>query len=281
MKNIFEYASYRTFLKEYYEERKALEGYTYRDFSKATGMNSSSWLMHLIKGVKNLSDDTTARIAKALHFSRHETEYFNLLVHFTQAEKSETKNLFFNQMLDLKKKLKIIRISEQQYEYYTKWYYPVIRSLVSKVAWNGNYGLLAKKLLPPITQSEAKKSVALLEKLGFIEKDAKVAGKWVQKNDIITTGDEVMSLNVVNYHKQVTKLAENAFDRSTKEWRDISSLTLGINRNDVRAIKAKIQQFRKEIIEIARASENADRVYQLNFHFFPVSKSEERENVSD
>ena len=276
MKSLFDYTSYRTFLKEYYEERKALEGYTYRDFSKNTGMNSSSWLMHLIKGVKNLSNDTTIRIAKALGFSKNETDYFKMLVHFTQAKKSETKNLFFNQMLDLKKKLKIIRISEQQYEYYTKWYYPVVRSLVSKVDWNGNYTLLAKKLLPPIKPHEAKKSVTLLEKLGFIEKT--LSGKWVQKNDVISTGDEVMSLNIVNYHKQVTKLAENAFDRSTREWRDISSLTLGIHRNDVKAIKLKIQQFRKEIMEIARASESADRVYQMNFHFFPVSKSEEREN---
>lgn len=278
MKNIYNYTNYRLFLKEYYEERKALEGYTYRDFSKETGMNSSSWLMHLIRGTKNLSEDTTARIAKALHFNRHETEYFDLIVRFTQSEQSEAKNFFFNKIIDLKKKLKIIRINEEQYEYYTKWYYPVIRSLVSKVDWNNDYGVLAKKLLPPITQSEAKKSVALLEKLGFIEKDAE--GKWAQKNDVISTGDEVMSLNIVNYHKQVTRLAENAFDRSSKELRDISSLTMGINRDDVSAIKAKIQQFRKEIMEIARASDNADRVYQLNFHFFPVSKSEERENGS-
>jgi uncharacterized protein (TIGR02147 family) len=276
MKNVFEYTSYRTFLKEYYEARKAVEGYTYRDFSKETGMNSSSWLLHLVKGVKNLSNDTTLRIAKALHFSKNETEYFKMLVHFTQAKKSEAKNLFFNQMMDLKKKLKIIRINEQQYEYYTKWYYPVVRSLVSKFDWDGNYALLAKKLLPPITPREAKKSVTLLESLGFIEKN--IYGKWIQKDDVISTGDEVMSLNIVNYHKQVTKLAENAFDRSQKEWRDISSLTIGINGNDVKAIKARIQQFRREIIDIARASENADRVYQLNFHFFPVSKPEGRGN---
>jgi uncharacterized protein (TIGR02147 family) len=277
MKNIFEYTNYRTFLKDYYEERKSQEGYTYRDFSRETGMNSSSWLMHLVRGTKNLSSETTVRIAKALHFSKHETEYFEMLVNFTQADESEEKNHFFNQMLELKKKLKIIRIGEEQYEYYTKWYYPVIRSLVSKVDWNDDYARLAKRLLPPITQSEAKKSVKLLEKLGFIEKN--IAGKWVPKNDVISTGDEVMSLNIVNYHKQVTRLAENAFDRSKKELRDISSLTLGINKEDVAAIKTKIQQFRKEIMEIARSSQNADRVYQLNFHFFPVSNSEGQENA--
>jgi uncharacterized protein (TIGR02147 family) len=136
--------------------------------------------------------------------------------------------------------------------------------------------LLGKKLLPQITASQAKKSVSLLEKLGFIEKT--LSGVWKQKSDILSTGDEVMSLNIVNYHKQVTKLAENAFDVTPKEWRDISSLTLGINEADVLAIKTKVQEFRKQIIEIARNSDNADRVFQLNFQFFPVSNWEETKN---
>jgi uncharacterized protein (TIGR02147 family) len=275
MKSIFDYSNYRTFLKDYYEERKSAEGYTYRDFSKETGMNSSSWLMHLIRGTKNLSDDTTLRISNSIKLRKHEAEYFELLVRFTQAVDSEAKNTFFRKMIELKKRLNIIRIGEEQYEYYTKWYHPVIRSLINKVEWNDNFSILAKYLLPQITPGEAKKSVALLIKLGFIGQDP--AGKWIQKNEMISTGDEVMSLNIVNYHKQVTRLAENAFERTAIEWRDISSLTLGINKEDVKAVKARIQQFRREIMEMARASENADRVYQLNFQFFPVSKSKELE----
>jgi uncharacterized protein (TIGR02147 family) len=275
MKDLFHYSSYRKFLKDFYEEKKSLEKYTYRDFSTAIGMNSSSWLMHLIRGTKNLSQDTTQRIAAALNFNKRETEYFDLLVNFTQAHNTETKNNFYSRMIAFKKKLKIIRITEEQYAYYLKWYNPVIRSLVSKVDWNDDFSVLAKKLLPPIQPGEAKKSVRLLQKLGFIEKDS--SGKWVQKNDVISTGDEVASLNIVNYHKQVTKLAENAFERTPREKRDISALTLGINKEDAAAIKGKIQEFRKQIMEIARASEKADRVYQLNFQFFPVSKCEGKE----
>lgn len=275
MKDIFHYLSYRTFLKDFYEEKKSLEKYTYRDFSIATGMNSSSWLMHLIRGTKNLSQDTTQRIAAALNFNKRETQYFDLLVRFTQAHNTETKNNFYTRMIALKKKLKIVRITEEQYSYYLKWYNPVIRSLVSKVDWNDDFSVLAKKLVPSIQPGEAKKSVRLLQKLCFIEKNS--SGKWIQKNDVISTGDEVASLNVVNYHKQVTALAENAFERTPREKRDISALTLGINKDDVAAIKTKIQEFRKQIMEIARASQKADRVYQLNFQFFPVSKCEDTE----
>lgn len=269
MKTIFEYSNYRIFLKEYYAERKSLEGYTYRDFARSTGMNSSSWLMHLIRGTKNLSDNSAQLVARTLKLSRHESEYFLLLVSFTQAVDNKAKNHFYQQMIDLKKKLKIIKISEEQYEYYSQWYYPVVRSLVSKVAWKNNYAMLAKNLLPKISTAQAKKSVMLLERLGFIEKMPN--GSWRQKNDLISTGDEVMSLNIVNYHKQILRLAENAFDIVPKNARDISSLTMGINEKDMERIKTKVQEFRKQIMDIARASDRADRVYQLNFQFFPVS----------
>jgi uncharacterized protein (TIGR02147 family) len=46
---------------------------------------------------------------------------------------------------------------------------------------------------------------------------------------------------------------------------------MGINEKDMERIKTKVQEFRKQIMDIARASDRADRVYQLNFQFFPVS----------
>jgi uncharacterized protein (TIGR02147 family) len=273
MNKIFTYTNYRSALKDFFEEQKAAHGYTYRDFSMAAGMNSSSWLMHLIRGTKNLSFETADRVAKVLSLGSHEREYFHLLVDFTQARESDEKDRYYRQMLELKKRLKLVHISEKYYDYYTKWYHPVVRSLASKVDFNEDYSLLAKRLVPPISAAEAKRSVKLLVKLGLIEKTP--AGAWIQKSSAITTGDEVTSLNVVNYHKQVSRLAEGAFDHTPRELRDISALTLGVSAKDALIIKEKIQSFRKEIIEIAKASENADRVYQLNVHYFPVSRWEE------
>jgi uncharacterized protein (TIGR02147 family) len=272
MNKIFEYTNYRLYLKDFYEDKKNREGYTLRDFSTAAGMNSSSWLLHLIKGVKNLSNETTVKVAKVLGLTHDESEYFELLVHFTQAKISDTKDYFYKKMMSYKRELNVAQINDEQYDYYTKWYHPVIRSLVSKVSFGENYALLGRKLSPRITTTEAKRSVQLLERLGLIQKDA--AGAWMQSAPVLSTGNEVMSLNVVNYHKQVSKLAEGAFDRSPPELRDISALTMGIGIKEFSEIKAKVQTFRREIMEIAIQSKEADRVYQLNFQFFPVSSWE-------
>jgi uncharacterized protein (TIGR02147 family) len=279
VKSIYEYSNYRLFLKDYYEEQKAENGFTYRDFARLAGMNSTSWLLHLIKGTKNLSADSMVRIAKALKLGKAETEYFEMMVPFTQARTSGVKDHYYQRMLGLKRRLKIANISEEQYEYYSRWYHPVVRSMVSKVDFSGgggkkapDFARLGRSLVPPISAREAAKSVALLEKLGFIAADNQ--GRYTQSQAVISTGDEVSSLNVVNYHKQVSRLAEEAHDRSAKEERDISALTLGVGEEDFRRIKARIQAFRKEIMEMAQAAETPDRVYQLNFQFFPVGLAE-------
>jgi uncharacterized protein (TIGR02147 family) len=274
VKSIFEYTSYRLFLKDYYEERKEKEGFTYRDFSKLAEMNSTSWLLHLIKGTKNLSAGSLLRVAKALKLNKAETEYFELLVPFTQARTNGAKDHYFGRMLGMKRKLKIARIGEEQYEYYTKWYHPVIRSLITKVdpgagpGGEPDYARLAHCLIPPIPARDAKKSVKLLEKLGLIARGPD--GKWIQASAIISTGDEVASLNVINYHRQVSRLAEEAHDLSVRDARDISALTLGVGEAEFKLIKARIQAFRKEMIDIALSADAADRVYQLNLQFFPV-----------
>lgn len=269
MKPLFDYTNYREFLADWFQEKKAKQGYTYRDFSRAAGMNSSAWLLHLIRGTKNLSATSALRIATALELNGDESLFFGNLVGFTQAKSAEEKDRFYVAMLAQKKRLNLAQLTEEQYAYYSKWFHPVIRSLISKVDWGDDYAKLAKKLRPVITPREAKASVKLLLKLGFIEKTDE--GDWRQCQAMISTGNEVASLQVANYHRQVSRLSENVHDRVPRELRDISALTLGIGAAEAEKIKEKIQAFRKEIMSIAQESSEADRVYQLNFQFFPVS----------
>jgi uncharacterized protein (TIGR02147 family) len=267
---IFDYTNYREFLRDYYKHRKELEGYTHRDFARETGMNSTAWLLHLIRGSKNLTTESSQRISKGLGFTKSEAEYFENLVSFTQAQTPSAKDVYFQRMLAQKRRLKISRLTEEQYEYYSKWHHPVIRSLVNKVTWAEDYEILASHLVPPITAREAKASVQLLLKLGLITQ--KETGEWAQSTPILSTGDEVNSVYVANYHREVSRLSENVYDLWPKEERDVSSLTLGINPKDAERIKTRIQEFRKEILDIARMSDEADRVMQLNIQFFPVSR---------
>ncbi len=270
MKSIYEYHSYRDYLRDFYEERKARVGFSYRDFSRKAGVNSTAWLHHLIRGTKNLSKASAARVADVLELKGDKREYFIALVQFTQAKTSEQKDSLYQNMLAIKQRSAAGHITAQQYEYFKRWYHPVVRSLVNKVQFGDDCYHLARAVTPPISPKQARQSIKLLSRLGMIERDEN--GVWQQSKPVIDTDDEVNSLNIINYHKQVAELAREAHDRSSREQREISAATLGIGEKEFLVIKRKIQELRKEIMEIARNAEIADRVYQINFQFFPVSK---------
>jgi len=267
---LFDYTNYRLFLRDYYQFHKREHGLTCRQFAARAGLRSSAWLTHLIKGTRNISEESSLRISEALEITPEQRGYFQMLVRFNQARTAEEKNKAYLEVLRFKESLDIVQIVDRHYEYYTQWYHPVIRSLVSKVNFGDDFGLLGRSCVPAITPKAARASVRLLEKLGLIRKQPD--GRWTQTDHVISTGDEVYSVNIVNYHKEVAGLAKNAFDRCSREVREISALTLGIDEATFRTIKSRIQSFRKEIVELARNSSTSDRVYQMNFQLFPVSR---------
>ena len=201
------------------------------------------------------------------------------LIGFTQTKRSSEKNRFFQEILLRREEKGSQTIGRDQYDYYTRWYHPVIRSLVDKVDWHDDYALLGRNVVPPISASEARQSVALLKQLKLIARDD--TGAWHRAGPIISTGDEVNSLNVRNCHKQVSELTKDAYDNSEQNQREISALTLGIGEKEFNQIKKRIAAFRKELIEFVREVDSPDRVYQLNLQFFPVSRGAKRKNKKD
>jgi HAE1 family hydrophobic/amphiphilic exporter-1 len=66
--------------------------------------------------------------------------------------------------------------------------------------------------------------------------------------------------------------AKQAIDRFKKEDREIGTLSLSVSEDLMARIKDKVKHLRREILEMARLDETAERVYQINFQIFPLSK---------
>jgi uncharacterized protein (TIGR02147 family) len=135
--------------------------------------------------------------------------------------------------------------------------------------FKGDFELLGKKLKPAISARKAREAVKLLVKLGFIEKKG---SRYVQSDPLITTGDEVRSLAVSNFHIQNLVLSIGSIDTVKSSDRDISSLVMGLSGEGFRRVKDEIQQFRKKLLAIAAAETVIDRVYHVNFQAIPVSE---------
>jgi uncharacterized protein (TIGR02147 family) len=282
MINIFDYTDYRKFLEDYYLERKKdFPAFSYQFLAQKAGFTNKGFVYNLINGKRSLSKSNLFKMCEALGLNRYEAEYFENLVSFNHANGLKEKNFYFERLNSLKNRgkakseMQVVR--KEQYEFYSTWHHSAVRSIIDMYEFRDDYKWLARMIYPPITVKQAKRSVVLLRNLGMIEKQKNGVYRVIEKN--ITTGKDVVGLAIQNFHKECATLSQNAIQNLPREERSISGLTMGISRPVYNKISEEILQFQNRIAELVSADGAADRVYQLNFHMFPMSKSDMERKV--
>ncbi|MBI1908864.1 MAG: TIGR02147 family protein [Deltaproteobacteria bacterium] len=269
--DLFQYRDYRSFLKDWYKAAKAeRSSYSFRLFAKKAGFVSSNFLMLVMQGKRNLTEESLKKCLVGLGLNKQEQDFFRSLVFFNQAKTHEDKHFYYQQLLRSRKFRQLKPIEKQQYQYYSAWYHPVVRELVVSPEFDGTPEWIARHLFPAIAPAQAAKSIELLEGLGFIEKDKN--GRWQQTSTIISTGPELISVVVHNYHKLLLDLSKQVMDQLSLKDREVSALTLGVKKERLEELRNKIREFRQEILKLVSEDTEPEEVVQLNIQFFPVTK---------
>jgi uncharacterized protein (TIGR02147 family) len=273
--NVFDYTDYRKYLSDYYQfQKKKNPAFSYRYFAKKAAFSSSGFYKELVDGKRSLSRSLIVRFSEALKHSKKEAEYFENMVYFNDAATVKERVVYFTKMMASYESI-AYRILGDQYEYFSKWYYAVVRELLAYVPFKDDYKSLARRVNPPIREDQAKKAIQILEKLKLIEKDGN--GIYVRSAPILTTGypsgeKSLNLLNVINFQKAMLAMAAEAYDRHPLKKMDMSTLTLSISENTFAIMKEEIANFRKRLLSMAEKDEQPDRIYQLCYHFFPMTK---------
>lgn len=271
MINLFGYLDYRKYLKELYEEKKKTTQYfSFRYFAKAAGFASPNYLKLVMDGKRNLSQEGIRKFCKGLKLNKVEQDFFENLVHMNQSKTDEEKNFYYQRMSSSKKYIETKRLEKDQYEYFSKWYYVAVRELVALPDFKEEPEWISAKLGHQITPKEAAHAVDLLIKLNLLKHDE--SGKLVQVDSSITTGPEVESLAVANFHREMLKKAAESIEKTDPELRDISSLTIPVSEETLKEVKKKIQAFRRELHAFLAEQKQYDAVYQFNFQLFNLSE---------
>lgn len=247
---------------------------TNRSFAEAVGIHSSSWLTSVLNGDKGISGKTVAAISAFLKHDTWEKAYFKLLVDFNQAKTVEKRNQTFillRQHLLQKGYPALYVLQPDQYEFYSKWYFTAVRSLIGMMPLKDEYTLIGRMLSPSITAVQAKKAVKLLTKLGLVYKNER--GFYELTGKAITTGPDVKSLLVANFQRETMRLGIEAIDRYPQAERDVSTMSVGISAEGLKKISVLLADCRKAIADVAGNDPGADRVYQISFQAFPLSKN--------
>jgi hypothetical protein, TIGR02147 len=272
MKPLVAYTDYRTYLSDMVGHRKA-EGLpaSNRWFAQKMGINSTSWLTMVVKGRIGLSKVTANKLSEILRHSMIETRYFETLVFFNQSRSTEDRNRYYRELCTLAETKEARLVSRDQYDFYTQWYHSAVRSIIGMHGFTGDFKKLAAMIVPAITPVQARKSVELLESLGFITKSKTGGHELVDTT--ITTGEDVKSLAWANFQQETMRLAQEAMDRFDRDRRYIGTQTVGVSAETFKTIRQLLIDTKNKIAEMANADRTADRVYQVNFQAFPLSET--------
>jgi uncharacterized protein (TIGR02147 family) len=267
--NIFEYIDYRRYLRDAYEERrKESAKFSYRYIAGKVGFSSPGFFANVLSGKKDISLKLVLKFAELFKLGRKEKEYFETLVLFNKATGASEKKEYLDRLLQLRGG-RVKKVEAHQWEYFENWHHAVVRELIAIKPFRGDYKALAAMVNPPITVPEARKSIELLERLDLIRKGPD--GAYERTDAAISAGDAISKALIGAFQLQAMELAKYAMDHSPGGTRNFSTLTMSVSGPTYLAMLEELRAFRRRLLEMAQASEQVDRVYQMNFHVFPLS----------
>ena len=267
--DVFQYLDYRAFLADFYRVKKR-SGFSYRAFSRAAGLGAPNYLKLVIAGERNMSHETAVRFAETCGLQGDAAEYFTRLVAFNQAKGAAARNAAYQTLVVFRRYRLAQKLDLAHAEYHSKWYLPAIRELCASADFRDDPDWLAAVLRPVIKPSEAKQALALLLRLGLIERGDK--GRLRQTSTVVATGPETAGMHIRNYHAEMMRRAAEAIELVPQQERDISSLTVCLAQGGLARFKQRIQEFQRELLELAEHEPARSQAVQINFQLFPLSE---------
>jgi uncharacterized protein (TIGR02147 family) len=267
--DLLQYSNYRTYLADYYEFKKAESSvFSHRFFAKKAGISSPNYLKLVMDGKRNLTKKSLVKFAAALGLKGTRAEFFENLVFFNQASTLAERNGYYGNILRTRAKSGLKKLEDAQFQLFSDWRHIAVREMAATKGFRPDARWVAKRLGNAVTEKEAEESLKLLAVLGLLKK---TANGYMQNDVNITTADEVKSLLVKNYHRQMIGMAARALDSLPAAQRDISSITIPIHPKDFAKVKEQIRLMRKELLNLSAEPGTGEDVVQVNIQLFPLT----------
>ncbi|MBR6123526.1 TIGR02147 family protein [Candidatus Saccharibacteria bacterium] len=268
MKAIIEYSDFRKYMRDFYEERKLRHVFSWREFSKAAGFTSSSYMKVVCDGKSNLSRIGVERTGQAMGLVGFEMDYFRAMVNFGQETDETKKKAAYEEMLAIAKIHKVRVIEGELFKFYETWKNPVLRELAPLMP-GATPGEIAKKCYIDISANDVKETLDFFTKAGFIKKTGE--NTFVQTETSIKGSPEATKLAIRDMHREMAKIAASSLDLAKTE-RNFSGVTMGISKDSYEQIVKELDECRRKIVSIAACDKNIDQVYRLNLQLFPLTR---------
>ena len=269
---ISSYMSYRKLLEDLYKAVKADIGrYSYLMFAEDLGFPASNCLRLIIIGDRRLTDATATKICKTLDVRNAERRYLFALMRYENARLPLQREPFFQALLEIRKEMIVSQTEQTTLEYWAEWFHPVIREMIAFESFSPDPEWIASQLFHRVLPREIQMSLALLQKLGLIAYDSKLA-RYVQTGGPVLPDRDVGMLASVRFHQKAIEHAKESITRISETEREINTMTLSLSNDGLTQLRNFVRSLCAEAMAIEKNDKQADRVYQFNIQLFPHTK---------
>ena len=268
MKSILEYKDYHLYMQDYYDERKRLGAFSWREFCRRAGFSSPNFLKLVCQGESRLGKPKIENVAKAMGLVGFEKDYFRELVTFGNAKKDSVKKAALLEMAKIASEHRVRVVDGEAFQYYESWKYPVLRELAPMMP-GANPRDMAEECKEYVSAEEVRDILNFLVKAGFLKKDGDKIYSQTEQN--VVGSNEALPIAIRSMHREMARMAVRAVDRYSVKERYFTGVTLSVNERASHRIIKEIESCCKKVLDIANEYGDSDRVSRINFQFFPFT----------
>lgn len=269
--DIFSYADYKKFLRDYFDaKRQQNPKFSFRVFARQSGIATGSTPKMVMDGKRKLTIESARKFAKGFALNKRQTLYLEALVEYEQAPSIEAKGLVVEKIKTIVPKHKIAKLGQEYTEYLTSLNLITLREMTYLHQFKENTEWLAQTLKSKMTSAEIKESFSRLTRLGLITKNNN--GKWMAADPIVSTAAEVHDIDVSPVHHDLLGMAQKALIDVPGHLRHNTSLTFPVPLRKMETLKKHIMSFMQSLIELVDDGKNDfDEVFHLSVALFPAT----------
>ena len=274
MKSVTEYEDYRIYMQDYYNEKKRLSSFSWREFARASGFTSPTYLKLVCEGKTRLSPQGAEKVGNAMELAGFELEYFKSMVTYCHSKNDQERKIAYEAMLELAANNKVKIIDGDAFKYFQSWVHPVVREL-APVMPGATPGDIARRCCEGVSAGEVRDSLDFMVRVGLLKKN----GDTYEQADKHLKGQSSAGLALRYMHREMAHFAEESINRFAPSERNFTGLTMGISAEDYKKILQELDVCRKKVAQIALNSRGTERVYRLNLQLFPLTWKEDKSDA--
>ena len=265
--DIFQFTHFRKYLDEYQAARVVSDPeFTRAGACALLGLpKTRSYYNDIVKG-KKLSSRMIPKFIEVLGLNKKEARYFETMVNLDQAKSTAERDAYFEELLRQHPDPHHI-LDADAYEYYNHWYNSVLFTALEVVDVSDDLEPIQKRIFPKVSVGTLKRSLELLERLGFVRKNED--GFWKSCRDSVSSDAYNNSDLVRQYQLQCFELSKQALLANDDNPSDMGTFTFSVSDDAYKEIAKEIWAMKARVRKIiTQDKKKATGVHQLNIHLF-------------